>query len=139
MNLPRIREIMKNIDIDLPSSRVVSMPHYASFLSNSYGLSVMDMEQSETDSALKHIDDLVNLRNDISHGVGNLESIEKNEIVRERAAKLGAFANALNEILICEVFSCRISLGQLIPVHGNVQVFDDHIACFSWLKGDLPR
>ena len=139
MNLTRIREIMGNLEVKVPAWRVVSMPTYTSFLSKFYGLSVTDMKDSEINGALNHIDELVNLRNDIAHGVANLESIEENEIVRERGAKLGAFANAFNEILICEVLSRRIHLGQLVAVQGGVQVFGDHIACFSWPKGRLVR
>lgn len=137
MNLTRIREIMRNVEVQLPARRVVSMPTYAAFLCEAHGLSVMDMKDSEISSTLDHIDELVRLRNDIAHGVVNLETIEENEIVRERAAKLGAFANALNEILVCELLSSRIALKQLVPVQGDVQVFGDHIVCFLWPMGRL--
>ena len=139
MNLKRIREILGNLDVKLPNRRVVSMATYAAFLFEAHNLSVMDMKDGEIERALDHINDLVRLRNDIAHGVANLESIEGNEIVRERTAKLRAFANALNEILVCELLSIQIGLEQLVPVQGGVQVFGDHVACFSWPIGRLLR
>ena len=137
MKLTRIGAIMRNLEIQISFRRVVSTPSYAVFLSKVYDLSVSDMNDNEIKVALDHIDELVGLRNDIAHGVANVESIDDNEIVRERADKLRAFANALNEILVCEVLSYRIALGQVIPVQGDVQVFGDHIACFSWPLGRL--
>ena len=137
MNLKRIRRIMEDLEVVRPIQRVVSMPTYAAFLSDAYDLSVMDMKGSEIKGALDYIDELVGLRNDIAHGVANLESIEKNELVRERAAKLRAFATALNEILVGELLSKQIGLEQLVSIQGDVEVFDDHIACFSWPVGRL--
>ena len=137
MNLKRIRDIMRSLEVELPARRVVSMVAYTAFLSEGYGLSVMDLKESEIEGALDHIDQLVSLRNDIAHGVVNIVSIEEKEIVRERAAKLMAFVTALNEILICELLSIRVALKQLVPVQGDVQVFGDHVACFLWPIGRL--
>ena len=137
MNLKRIREIVGNLGVPLPARRVVSTRAYDAFLSGAGGLSAKDMSDNEVKGALDHVDELVRLRNDIAHGVVNLVSIEDNRIVRERAAKLGAFAEALSEILVGELFSTRISRGQLIPVDGEVQVFGNHVACFSWPGGRL--
>lgn len=137
MKFARIREIMSNLDIQISVRRVVSAPSYAAFLSESYDLLVSEMGEREINGALDHIDELVGLRNDIAHGVTNVESIDDNEIIRERADKLKAFVNALNEIFVCEVLSSRIALEQLVPIQGEVQVFDNHIACFLWPLGRL--
>ena len=137
MNLKRIREIMGNLRLQLPARRVVSTPAYDVFLSEAGGFSAKDMSGNEVERALDHVDELVRLRNDIAHGVVNFVSIEENRIVRERAAKLGAFAEALNEILVGELFLTRISRGQLTPVDGEVRVFGNHVACFSWPSGRL--
>ena len=137
MNIARIREITGNLEVDFSVRRVVSSPAYAAFLSETEGLSVTDMKDSEIQHALDHIDELVGLRNDIAHGVVNLESIDDIDVVRGRVDVLHAFANAFNEILVCEVLTSRIALEQLVPVHGIVQVFGDHVACFSWPTGRL--
>ena len=137
MNLKRIREIMRSLEVDLRPRRMVLMATYTAFLSEGYGISVIDMKENEIEGALDHIDQLVSLRNDIAHGVVNIESIEDKEIVRERASKLMAFATTLNEILICELLSIRIALKDLVPVQGDVHVFGDHVACFAWPVGRL--
>ena len=137
MKFVRIHDIMGNLDIGIDRRRVASAPSYAAFLSESRDLSVSEMGAREVDGELDHIDELVRLRNDIAHGVTNVASIEDNKLIRERAGKLKAFVNALNEIFICEVFASRIALGQLVPIQGEIRVFGDHIACFLWPLGRL--
>lgn len=137
MNLKRIRQIMGGLGLRIPARRVLSAPAYDAFLIGAGGPLAKDMNDSEVEAALDHVDELVRLRNDIAHGVVNLVSLEDNTIVRERAAKLGAFAEAMSEILVGELLQARISHGQLTPVEGEVQVFGHNIACFAWPKGRL--
>lgn len=137
MKLDRIRQIMGNLEVQLGGRRVVSAPAYALLLENTSGILAKDMQDGEIEGILDHIDELVGLRNDIAHGVANLESIEDSDIVRERAAKLQAFVAAINEILICELLKCRISMNHFKPVEGEVLVFGDNIACFSWPSGRI--
>lgn len=137
MKLVRIREIMNNLDVPLGGRRLLLTPAYTNFLENSFGNLVKDMQDGEVESTIDHIDELVSLRNDISHGVANLESIEGNDIVRERAAKLQAFVTAINQILTCELLRRRIEMQQFVVIEGNVLVFGDSIACFSWTEGRI--
>ncbi len=137
MKLARIREIMSNLDVHLGGRRLLSTPAYTSFLAGSFGVLVKDMQDGEVESTIDHIDELVILRNDIAHGVANLESIEDNDIVRERAAKLQAFVTAINEILTCELLRSRVVMRQFVLIEGNVLVFGDSIACFSWPAGRI--
>lgn len=137
MKLSRIREIVGNLDIKLNGRRLLSTPSYSRFLAETTDAPPKDMQDSEVESTLDHVDELVTLRNDIAHGVANLEGIEDSNIVRERAAKLNAFVSALNEILSCELLKCRMAMDELIAVDGAVQVFGNHIACFAWPSGRL--
>ena len=133
----RVRDIMGNLDIQINGRRVLMTPSYARFLHDIAGISAEDMQDSEVDSTLDHIDELVSLRNDIAHGVANLESIEDSNIVRERALKLRAFVSAINDIFTCEILTYRIDLGQLVAIEGEVRVFGDHIAGFPWPEGRI--
>ena len=137
MKFARVREILKNLDIEVSNRRVLSMPAYRGFLFGMHGLAVPDTGEGEVMATLDHVDELVDLRNDIAHGVADLSEIEEPQIVRERARKLGAFAAALNEILLCELVSARMALNQLVLVKGEVQVFNDNIVCFCWPSGRL--
>lgn len=137
MKLGRIRDIMGNLDIRTGGRRLLSTPAYSRFLEVIPGVSVKDMQDSEVESTLDHVDDLVALRNDIAHGVANLESIEENDIVRERSEKLRAFVSALNEILTCELLKARMTMKQFVPITGDVQVFGDDVACFLWPYGRI--
>lgn len=137
MTLARIGQIMHNLDISIQCRRVVSTPTYAAFLAESYGVSVTDMKDREIKGTIEHVDELVRLRNDVAHGVANIGSIDTGEIVRERICKLRAFVSGLNEILACEILSFRIALGHLVPIQGDVEVFGNHVACFSFPEGRL--
>ncbi|MGX0901798.1 hypothetical protein ACSSV8_000355 [Roseovarius sp. MBR-79] len=137
MKFGRIREIMGNLDIQVHGRRVLAAPSYARFLRDMTGISLKDMQDSEIESTLDHIDELVVLRNDIAHGVANLESIEDSNIVRERASKLHAFVSAINDILNCELMKRRLELGQLIAVEGDIHTFGDHIVGLSWPSGRI--
>ena len=137
MNLKRIRKIIGSLGLQISARRVLSAPAYAAFLTGAGGPSAKEMNDNEVEGALDHVDELVRLRNDIAHGVVNLVSIEENAIVRERAAMLGAFAEAMSEILVGELLQIRIARGELTPVEGEVQVFGHHVACFAWPGGRL--
>ncbi|WP_296643905.1 MAE_28990/MAE_18760 family HEPN-like nuclease [Roseinatronobacter sp.] len=137
MKLSRIREIVGNLDIKLNGRRLLSTPSYSRFLAQTSDAPPKDMQDSEVESTLDHVDELVTLRNDIAHGVANLEAIENRNIVRDRAAKLNAFVSAMNEILNCELIKCRIVMDELKPVDGPVKVFGDNIACFAWPTGRI--
>ncbi len=137
MNLKRIREIIGSLGLQISARRVLSTLAYDAFLTGAGGPSAKKMNDNEVEGALDHVDELVRLRNDISHGVVNLVSIEGNAIVRERAAKLGAFAEAMSEILVGALLQARILRGELTPVEGEVQVFGHHIACFARPGGRL--
>lgn len=137
MKFGRVCEIMKNLDIQISRRRILATPSYSRFLHESSGLAAKDMQDSEVESALGHIDELVALRNDIAHGVSNLESIEDTDIVRERALKLKAFVSAINNILICELLKYRLDLGHLVSINGKALVFNDHIVAFSWPSGRI--
>lgn len=137
MKFGRVREIMGNLDIQIYGRRVVAAPSYARFLRDMAGISTKDMQDSEVESTLDHIDELVVLRNDIAHGVANLESIEDSNIVRERASKLHAFVSAINDILNCELLKRRLEMGQLVAVEGDIHVFGDNIVGFSWPSGRI--
>ena len=137
MNLERIRETMRNVDIAFHERRVLAMPAYRRYLSDELSIGVSDMDENEVKATLGHIDELVRLRNDIAHGVADLSTIEDAQIVRERAAKLSTFAAALEEILCCELLKARLDSHQLVRVEGEVQVFGGNITCFCWPRGRL--
>ena len=137
MNLKRIREIVGSLGLRISARRVLSAQAYDAFLTGAGCPQAKEMNDKEVEGALDHVDELVRLRNDIAHGVVNVVSIEENAIVRERAAKLGAFAEAMSEILVGELIQTRIARGQLTRVKGDVQVFGHHIACFAWPGGRL--
>ncbi len=137
MKFGRIREIMGNLDIQVHGRRVLAAPSYARFLRDMTGISLKDMHDGEIESTLDHIDELVALRNDIAHGVANLESIEDSNIVRERASKLHAFVSAINEILNCELMKRRLELGQLKTFEGDIRTFGNHIVGLSWPSGRI--
>ena len=137
MSLPRIREIMRNLEVDLSVHRVVSTQAYSAFLAESTGRSVTEMKNSEIQHSLSHVDELVSLRNDLSHGVTDIGSIEDINVVRARASDLRAFASAINEVLVGEVFLARIARGLLVKIDGEVHVFHSYVVCFLWPSGRL--
>ena len=137
MKFGRVREILGNLDIQIHGRRVLATPSYSSFLEGFSGISSTDMQDSEVESTLDHIDELVVLRNDIAHGVANLETIEDSNIVRERESKLHAFVSAINDILNCELLKCRLAMGHLVAVEGDIHAFGDYIVGFSWPSGRI--
>jgi hypothetical protein len=137
MKFGRVRDIMGSLDIQIHGRRILATPSYTRFLDEVAGISVKDMQDNEAESMLDHIDELVALRNDIAHGVANLETIEDSNIVRERALKLRAFVSAINDILNCELLKCRLGMGQLMAVEGEIHAFGDHIVGFSWPSGHI--
>lgn len=137
MKFQRVREIMRHLDIEIHQRRVLATPSYSRFLHDMAGISAKDMQDSEVEGMLDHIDDLVIYRNDIAHGVANLETFEESNIVRERASKLHAFVSGINDILNCELLQYRLEMGQFVAVEGEIYAFGHHIVGFSWPSGRI--
>ena len=137
MKLGRIREIMGSLDIAYTGRRILSTCSYDKYLGETSGISASNMQDSEVQANLDHVDELVVLRNDIAHGVYSIESIEDNDLVRERAHKLCAFVAATNDILVCELLKYRISAEHAVQIEGEVKVYGDNIVCFPWLSGRI--
>lgn len=137
MKLGRIRDIMANLDVPLHEKRVLATPSFSRFLQDMAGVLEGSLQDSEAERILDHIDELVSLRNDIAHGVANLESIEETNIVRDRASKLHTFVSAVNDILRIEILERKLETGHLVSVAGEVHTFGNHIVGFSWQTGRL--
>lgn len=77
------------------------------------------------------IDDLVERRNEISHGVVNIDDIESIDLLKERCRFVDAYGRSLYEILMQEVIDREIKLPHATTLGRAIKVIKRSIVCFE--------
>ena len=103
---------------------------------------MQNISDQELTKLLDPIDDLVERRNEVSHGVINVDAIESIDLLRERCCFIRAYGQSLHELLTIELIRFEINgpsaqlLGKPLIVYGNSIVCFEHTAC-KISEGDI--
>jgi hypothetical protein len=100
------------------------------------------ISESDLQAVLQPIDDLVARRNEVSHGVINVDDLESIDLLHERCHFVAAYGRALHEVLMQEVIDRQIGLPHATALGRALKVFNRTIVCFEHSKcmirvGDL--
>jgi hypothetical protein len=82
-------------------------------------------------SVLQPLDDLVERRNEVSHGIVNVDTLESIDLLQERCRFIAAYGRALHEVLMQEVIAREIALPRATPLGRPIKVFNREIVCFE--------
>ena len=132
ISLGRITEFLTAVGIT-PHLRRVTLAHdlLDFFHSREPELDVRMVPDQELSGLLRPIDDLVERRNEVSHGVINIDDIESTELLIERCRFMVAYGSALYDVMLQEALKYQINLSSVQGLGRPVAVFNGSIVCFE--------
>lgn len=130
ISLDKIRGFFGSLGVMSPIRRLSLMPAFEKFFSESepprYPQSVSD---DDLNLMLSPINDLVDRRNAIAHGV--VDDIESVNLLLSRGDFLLAFVQAVHELLQHELLPFEIAAPEVQALGQPIDVFDGKIVCFE--------
>lgn len=132
ISLKKIKDFIASVGINAELRRVTSAPDLLEFFDlREPERDVSNLPDQELEPLLMPIDDLVERRNQVSHGVINLDDIESTDLLKERCAFVGAFGGALYELMLQEALKYTIRLSSIQKLGKPLVVYNDSIICFE--------
>ena len=91
-----------------------------------------NITDQDCSTLLKPIDDLVERRNQVSHGVINIDNLESIELLKDRCRFVEVYGEALYNVILQEVLKTQIAKDTSIkkldkPIH----IYNNSIICFE--------
>jgi hypothetical protein len=130
LNLSKIREFLGKLGIDAPLRRILLLPTLeARFANEDPSRVIREIPDSDLEMLLAPIDDLVDRRNSVSHGV--IDEIENVELLKDRCRFIEAFAQALHELLEQEVLRIELVHGSIQALGQPIEVYGKRVVCFE--------
>jgi hypothetical protein len=91
---------------------------------------ILETAEADLDKLFNDINELVERRNEIAHGVIDADNLQTADLLKERCHFVHAFGNALYNILIEEALRYHIKLQSVQPLGKPFKIFGDSILCF---------
>jgi hypothetical protein len=130
IRLARVREFLGKLGIDASLRRILVMPTLEKFFADGDQARITrDVPDADSELLLAPIDELVERRNLVAHGI--IDDIETVDLLKDRCRFVCAFAHSLLELLQQEVLRIEISRGSVQALGRPIAVFDNRIACFE--------
>jgi hypothetical protein len=136
-SLDRIRILLSNIGIPMHLPTLLGMKSYQTGYIELYG---MEPEKGD-DEAIKRnfskVDTLVSMRNQIAHGVVDVDNIEDVDLLRERAMDLRNFVIAVSDLM--EMYFVKYCAEDHISsaLSKPLAVYDNKIVCIPFSTGEI--
>lgn len=136
-SVKRIGSLFSNIGITLSLTNLLRMPSYRTGYAELYGNEPERGDDEAVRRNFSKVDALVSMRNQIAHGVVDLDNIEDVDLLRERAMDLKNFVVALSDLMEMHFvqYCCKehISTSLAEPV----AVYNNEIVCIEFPTGKL--
>jgi hypothetical protein len=130
ITLKKIRDFLSALGVDAPARRLLIMPLFVKwFAALDPPLMIEDFKDADLERLLAPIDDLVERRNLVAHGV--IDDIETLDLLNERCQFVAVFSRALHELLQIEMLRVEITGRKAHALGRPIEIFDDHIVCFE--------
>jgi hypothetical protein len=132
ITLSKIADFLSAIGINNPLKRASSTTAMLEYFAETQpGRDIIKICDKDIEALFKPIDELVERRNQISHGVVSIDEIESTELLKERCRFVSSYSKALYEILIQDFLKYRINLGDIQSLGKPIAVHGDSIVCFE--------
>lgn len=130
LNIKKIKTFFNKLGIDAPLRRILLLPAIeVIFLREDPPRIVRELPDTDLEFLISPIDDLVERRNLVSHGV--IDEIENVGLLKERCRFVEAFALSVFELLEQEVVRIEIENGHVQALGKPIEVFNKRIVCFE--------
>lgn len=132
VNLVRITEMLSGVGAQHHLMRVVRTPTFLRFLQNlEPERDIRAMNDTDLKILLEPIDDLVERRNDISHGVVQVDDIQSVGLLKDRCAFVHAYGTGLYEMLLQDTLKYAADIGAAQALGKPIAVFNNTVVCFE--------
>lgn len=132
VNLQRIGEFFSKLGVAPHLPKVIRAGTMQSYLRSRHpDRDYSRISDSDLQAVLQPIDDLVARRNDVAHGVVNVDDLESIDLLQERCHFVAAYGTALHEVLMQEVIERQIGLPDATALGRALEVFNRTIVCFE--------
>lgn len=132
INLNRISEMLAGVGVENHLKRVVLTPAFLHFLSGMEpDRNIRELNDSELKSLFDPIDDLVDRRNGVSHGIVLVDDIESVGLLKERCTFVSAYGDGLFELLLHDILRYTAEFGIAQMLGRPIKVHDNRIVCFE--------
>jgi hypothetical protein len=130
ITLHKARDFLKALGIEASARRMLVMPAFETFFAAADPpRNVHSIQDADLERLLTPIDDLVERRNSVAHGI--IDDIETVDLLIERCRFVSTFVEALYDLLQQEMLRVEILCGHCQPLGRPLNVFNDHIVCFE--------
>lgn len=131
-NLGRITDLLNGIGVQPHLRRVASTTafktHLAAHAPERDWTVIADTEAARL---LEPIDDLVQRRNDVSHGAMTADQLESVPLLMERCDLVRAYGVGLHEVMLQDAMKHAAELGAARVLGQPLAVYDNRIVCFE--------
>jgi hypothetical protein len=132
INLARITEHLSSVGINTHFRRVILAPDLISFFrERDPERDIRNVADQDLYALLQPIDDLVERRNQVSHGVIDIDDIESIDLLKERCHFVAAYGNAVYNVVAQEVLKYQIDRANVQRLGKPIKVYNNSIVCFE--------
>ena len=134
ISLTRITEFLSSVGIDTHFRRVTLTPDLLNLFREREERDISKVGDPELKALLQPIDDLVERRNQVSHGVINIDDIESIDLLKERCRFVAAYGGAVYTVLVQEALKYQIDRANVQRLGKPIKVFNNSIFPGLFLK-----
>jgi hypothetical protein len=132
LNLNRITEMLGGIGVQQHLRRLVRISTFSHFIKEkAVDRDVLSLTDGELKSLFDPIDDLVERRNGVSHGVVQVDDIESVDLLKDRCAFVCAYGDGLFVLLQNDIIKHAAEVGVAQALGHPIKVYDHKIVCFE--------
>ena len=132
ISLTRITEFLSSVGIDTHFRRVTLTPDLLNFFrAREPERDIRNVADQELQTLLQPINDLVERRNQVSHGVINIDDIESIDLLKERCRFVAAYGGAVYTVIVQEALKYQIDRANVLRLGKPIEVFNNSIVCFE--------
>lgn len=136
-SVDRIRNLLTNVGIPLSLASLLRMSSYRAGYVDLYRSEPEQGDQEAVRRNFSKVDALVSMRNQIAHGVVDVNNIEDINILHERAMDLRNFVVAVSDLMEMYFvqYCCLDHIS--IPLAKPVRVYNNEIVCIEFSSGQI--
>lgn len=132
ITLQKITSFLTSVGIEPHLRRVTRAPDLLEFFeTREPERDIRTVVDQELAALLEPINDLVERRNQVSHGVISIDDIESVDLLKERCRFIAAYGAALYDVFAQEALKHEIVLPIAQPLGKPIAVYNNSIVCFE--------
>lgn len=130
LNIDRIDEILSGVGVDKHLRRILKTSSFSEFLASLDPNTSQATTDEDVRKAFVCIDELVVRRNEVSHGVVQVDDLDSIELLMRRCAFVSEYGQALFEALEQEMLKHAAIGGAGLNMGKPIAVYNNQIVCF---------